>query len=412
MNTKDEVNLDAEVLIVGAGPVGLLLGCLLGQKGIQVTILEARKDLPTQSQAIGITPPSLEILAQIGLDQAFVGEGLPIRQCHVHGPSGPVGTASFQHVHGLYPFVLSLPQQVTMRLLAERLKTFPSVTLKRGVEVRTARSTEGGVQIDCVDEHGTMTQLHASYAVACDGHRSRIREGLCITSMKHEYGHHFVMGDFRDHSDLGTEAHLYFTPTGAVESFPLPGGLRRWIVQCPTLEVAAQAGRISHLVRMRTGIMIEPDDQLNESRFSPWRLDCQQIYKGRVLLCGDAAHVMSPIGGQGMNTGFADAEFAAEMLRGILCRGQDAESWLREYDRCRRKAARTAAARAAMGMGLGTWQGRGLSWIRDALLRYLILHGPLAAIVGPWFAMMTIPFKRAKESPLAAQRMQSNDVKI
>ncbi|SKA97146.1 2-polyprenyl-6-methoxyphenol hydroxylase [Prosthecobacter debontii] len=408
MNTTQPIHAtDAEVIIIGAGPVGMLLGCLLGKKGMKVLILEQRSGLPTQSQAIGITPPSLEILARLGLDQAFVQQGLLIRECHVHGPTGHVGTASFREVHLEYPFILSLPQQISMRLLAEKLETFPTVTLRRGVEVTSVRPTETEVQIEYADEQGSVTQLRAAYAVACDGHRSGVREKLRMRTTRQDYGHHFIMGDFTDHSGLGEEAHLYFTPTGAVESFPLPGGIRRWIVQTRQTDVSLPTGFISETVRIRTGMLIEKEAQLNQSHFSPWRLDCEQIYEGRVLLCGDAAHVMSPIGGQGMNTGFADAEFAAELLQGVVHRGQAVEPWLAEYDRCRRKAASTAATRASMGMGLGTWRGEFLSKLRDFLLRHILLGGPMASVVGPWFAMMTIPFKRVCESDLAARWMAS-----
>ncbi len=396
---------DAEVILIGGGPIGMALGCLLGARGVRVRVLERRTALPTHSQAIGITPPTLAILAELGLDQAFIQHGLPIRDCHVHGQSGFTGIASFREIPGPYPFVLSLPQQISMGLLAEKLATYPSVILQRGVEVVGLDQTDHEVSVTLKDEAGNHTTLQAAYAVGCDGHRSRVRDLLRLRTTRHDYGHDFIMGDFVDRTPLGEEAHLYFTAQGAVESFPLPGGLRRWIVQTRQPEADPPQGFISEIVRLRTGRMIAPEDQLNQSCFSPWRLDCEQLYDGRFILCGDAAHVMSPIGGQGMNTGFADAEFAGLMLHAILRHDQPAGAWLEEYDRCRRQASNTAATRAAMGMGLGTWRGKGLSWVRDALLRHLILQGPLARIVGPWFAMMTIPFNRASKSTFVTSQL-------
>lgn len=396
--TSLETTLDAQVIIVGAGPVGMLLGCLLGERGIRTILVESRTGLPTRSQAIGITPPSLGILKQAGLDTSFVAQGLPIHECHVHGRQGLVGTASFRSIGGSHPYVLSIPQQVGMTLLEAKLKTYACVQVRRGLEFVSSEQNTVTASVKVRSSTGESDTLNAAFVIGCDGHRSRVREGLKMRTRRLEYGHHFLMGDFRDHSLLGQEAHLFFTPQGAVESFPLPDGLRRWIVQTNAPVGEAAEGFLAEVVRQRSGHQLNQDDQVNQSSFSPWRLDCEQIYDGRVLLCGDAAHVMSPIGGQGMNTGFADAEFAAVLLEAVLQHGEKAELWLEEYDRCRRKAASTAASRAALGMQLGTWRGEFKSRLRDFMLRHIVLGGPLKCVVGPWFAMMTIPFNRAFKS--------------
>ena len=104
--------------------------------------------------------------------------------------------------------------------------------------------------------------------------------------------------------------------------FRCRNGLRRWIVQTPEFMQPAPPGFISEIVKRRTGIILPPDDQTNESAFTPRRFDCTRYHQGRVVLCGDAAHGMSPIGGQGMNTGFADAEFLAEILPAIVQRAR------------------------------------------------------------------------------------------
>ena len=144
-------------------------------------------------------------------------------------------------------------------------------------------------------------------------------------------------------------------------------------------------------MQQRTGIQLEPSAQLDQHSFAPRRLDCDQLYDGRILLCGDAAHVMSPIGGQRMNTGFADAEFAAEMLHAILRNDEAPEPLLAAYNRVRRRAASTAATRAAIGMGIGVWTGRWRSLLRDFIFRRLVFGGPFACLVGPWFSMQSIP---------------------
>lgn len=379
-------DFDCDVAIVGAGPVGLLLANLLGAAGWRVQVVEKRAEAPGHSQAIGITPPSLQILAKLGLDAAFVGEGLPIRDVMVHGGGDRLGCCSFRSIPGPYPFVLSLPQQKNIALLQASLIHFSTVTLRRGVEVI-------GVSQDAT--HATLQtqedRITARYVIACDGHRSRVREMVRARVTTRHYRCHFVMGDFVDHGGMKEDAHVFFTPGGAVEAFPMPGGLRRWIVQTDAPMERTSPGYIGELVRQRTGIILPTANQMNQTWFTPKRVDCDAYHEGRVILCGDAAHVMSPIGGQGMNVGFADADHLARSLISILS-GEEKDSVraLAAYDARRRQAATTAANRAAAGMWLGTWTGGVKSTVREWLLREVLLHGVLAEKLPRHYAMMRL----------------------
>ncbi|WP_081891552.1 FAD-dependent monooxygenase [Verrucomicrobium sp. BvORR106] len=376
-----------DIAIVGAGPVGLLLANLLGPTGLRVVVLEKSPAPPSHSRAIGITPPSLEILSQAGLADAFVVRGVKIQDVQVHGVNGLAGICSFRELPGRHPYILSVPQQVTMALLEQNLRQFSNVTLHRNREVTGLSQSEPGV----VALQGGDFQLRAAFTVACDGWRSSIRQHLKIRTREKQYGCHFVMGDFADRSGLGEGAHLFFTPEGAVESFPLPSGIRRWIVQTPGPLLVIPRGFISQIVQQRAGIVLDRTDQLNQSAFTPHRKDCEVLYDHRVILCGDAAHAMSPIGGQGMNVGFADAEMLSALLPQMLSGGQDARSLLEAYQRHRQRAARLAADRAAQGMWLGTWTGLPASWLRDAILGGVLLRGPFARLMGSRFAMMDVP---------------------
>ncbi len=367
-----------DVGIVGAGPVGLLLAGLLGQAGLRVRVLEERKTPPSHSQAIGVTPPSLKILSRLGLDQVFVRKGLPIRDCHVHGESGWLGCASFREIPDPNRFIVSLPQRDNVALMEETVSAMSTVEVCRGVEVSHFAQNE-----NCVTIFADEESFDASWLIGCDGHRSFVRDELGVSVRRGDYGCHFVMGDFHDETDLADEAHLFFTTEGAVESFPLPGGERRWIVQTPRAEPMTPRGFISEIIRRRTGFDVPPLFQMNQSAFSPRWLDCESYVKDRVILCGDAAHLMSPIGGQGMNTGWADAEFLAHALSEIVLKGAEPQRLLRAYESCRRRAARVATQRAAHGMWLGTRTGPVASWLRDHAMRHLLFKGPLARRVGP-----------------------------
>jgi len=385
---------DYDVIIVGGGPVGLLLACLLKQQGLRFRVLERRVEPLTHSAAIGITPPSLQILDKLGLAADFIAAGVKVRDCFVYGQSGKLGCVSFREIPDVNRFILSLPQVTTIALLQKHLG---QEYLEVGCEVSVVRQFED----HCTVQAGERV-LTARFVIACDGSRSRVRELIGMRAPVHTYGCHFVMGDFIDRTQFGDEAHLFFTATGAVESFPLPGGQRRWVVQTETHLDPAPPGILSGLIRGRTGIDVPAADQINESAFTPRRYNCDRYYDGRIILCGDAAHGMSPIGGQGMNTGFADAEF----LAAILCQG-DPLTLLPAYDHFRRKAVKTATSRAEWGMWFGTWRGRARCMLRDVILKLLCCRGFVVKRMGPFYAMLTIPFNTLQRVPAAILQPRS-----
>ncbi len=381
--------IDYDVIIVGGGPVGLLLACLLKQQGLRFRVLERRVEALAYSAAIGITPPSLQILDKLGLAAEFVAAGVQVRDCVVHGESGKLGCVSFREIPDVHRFILSLPQVTTVAILQKHLG---QEHVEAGCEVSDVRQFADHCWVQVGER-----MLTARFVIACDGSRSRVREVIGMRAPGQVSGCHFVMGDFMDRSGLGDEAHLFFTATGAVESFPLPGGQRRWVVQTETHRELSTPGFISELIQRRTGIVVPAADQINESPFTPKRYNCERYYEGRVILCGDAAHGMSPIGGQGMNTGFADAEF----LAAVLCHA-DPLALLPDYDRFRRKAVKAAISRAEWGMWFGTWRGRGRCVLRDGILKLLLCQGPVVRHMGSFYAMLTIPFNTLERVPLAS----------
>ncbi len=403
MNLSPPPSVD--VAIVGAGPVGLLLAALLGAQGRSVVLADRRLAPPAHSMAIGITPPSLKILGRLGLTDELIRQGVQVRDCQVHGESGRLGCVSFRNIPAQHRFVLSLPQSETMSTLQRHLAACPTVSLRLGQEVAAVTQQDGHCDLTFAD--GTRGSLRAKYVVACEGSRSPLRSAHRFHGRGRSYDVHFAMGDFIDRTELGDEAHLFFKASGSVESFPLPGGLRRWIVQTSERLYHPPPGLISDLVRRRTGAILQREDQLNESTFTPRRLNCDTYHDRRLILCGDAAHVMSPIGGQGMNTGFADAEFLAGAIAVCLDQPAGAPRALSAYSCYRRKAAQSAIRRAGLGMWLGTWTGMPRALLRDFILRHLLCQGPLEPFMGPFYAMLTIPYNTLERVPADALNPQA-----
>ncbi|MHC1764826.1 MAG: FAD-dependent monooxygenase [Verrucomicrobiia bacterium] len=207
------------------------------------------------------------------------------------------------------------------------------------------------------------------------------------------------MADFQDDTGLGSEARLFFSPRGSVESFPLPGSWRRWVVLATGCAEASPLRYLIETVENLTGHDLGRQPARFVSVFGAKRMLVDRYYAGRVLLAGDAAHVMSPIGGQGMNTGFADAELLAALLPKLIEEPARIRQALATYDRLRRRAFTVAANRAARGMWLGTSRGRFASAFRKLLIARVLFSPPFRPRLAPYFAMLTIPFRNLNHIP-------------
>ena len=384
-----------DIVIVGAGPVGLLLAALLGRRGRSVLVLEKKPHRTPGSNAIGITPPSLALLARLGLDQALSLWGAPIRQVAVHGAHQKVlGTVAFEGLPPPHDYILSVPQNVTEQLLEQHLLEYPSVRVEYGWEFRSLDQDANTVTAFFHDAGGNPRCERSLFLVGCDGVTSLVRNVFNLSRNPKRFDSTFLMGDYQDDTGWGDEAHLFFTPRGAVESFPLGQGKRRWIVQ--TSRAATGETYLEDEVEARTGRKIPVDTCTWKSPFGIHRWISPHYAYGRVYLAGDSAHQMSPVGGQGMNTGFADAEFLAALIDARMTDpSANSEEWNRLYSAVRRHAGRTAASRAELSMAIGTVRGLG-SVVRNALLSLALQFFP--RFFPRHYGMLTIPGRSLAEA--------------
>ncbi|MHC6593724.1 FAD-dependent oxidoreductase [Arthrobacter sp. C152] len=362
--------MDTEVLIAGAGPVGLYLAAALLQDGVSVRVLEQRDTRNPHTRAIGIHPPALEALHTVQVASAMVREGVHIRTGRAVSGGKPVGSMDFGAVSGRYPFVLALPQSRTEQLLEERVRALDPEALVAGARVTGVKDDGGRVTLtfqaagSAARGSGSAT---AAFLVAADGARSRLRDALSVATTRRTYPDHYLMGDFADDSGCGDDAVLFLEPSGIVESFPLPGGVRRWVVRLSRPATMAGKEDLAALVLHRTGIRPDPRTNSMLSAFSVQSTLARRTVAGSCILLGDAAHEISPIGGQGMNLGWLDAHALVPVLRGAL-QGHTVAGQLERFDKGRRRAAVVARRQAEINMMLGRPFPPALHRIRTAAL--------------------------------------------
>ena len=389
-----------DVIVVGGGPVGILLACLLAERGLDVEVFERRTEPSMLSRAIGIHPPSMGVLRQAGVSEEVLARAVRIETGSVQSGGHTLGRLSFAQTTGRFPFVVALPQHETEAVLRARFRRLRPHGLRSGVGVGMLHDRGGHVDVSAEPglvaatggdasgpEGGTAPPVlgSARYVVVADGAHGRLRDAVGIASRPLGGGDTYLMADYPDAGEHGAEAVLFFERGGVVESFPLPDGRRRWVALTSTLMTDASIDDLSALVRERTGVLLPFSDAAPAS-FSVRQRLASTMVQGRMVLVGDAAHEISPIGGQGMNLGWLDAVALAPALAHALAQPTEAGVTLAGYDRRRRRSARMAARQAGFNMAMGR-PARGLRLrLRNGAVR-LLAQPPLNGLLARAFTM-------------------------
>lgn len=372
-----------QVAIAGGGPVGLFLGCCLESRGISCIVLERRASTITHSRSIGIHPVSLELFESIDFADNMIQEGTKVQEGMAFIGTEHIGTLSFASCPPPYRFILTLPQYRTEELLEARLKEMNPTTLKRNAEVTDINEKSSLVRLS-IRESGKQQEISAQYLVGCDGKNSLIRHQASIPFHETSYGDTYIMGDFTDNTRWGNKAAIFLCNEGLIESFPLVNNMRRWVVKTdryigkPKRQDLEKhiTRRIKHDLRGTKNVML--------SSFGVQKAWTQTMVKKRVVLAGDAAHVVSPIGGQGMNLGWMDAWELASCFETIFKDGSNPKNVLRHYSNRQLKIAHKAIRRAEFNMALGRKTSNPI--FRKATLT-LLLKTPLSKIMARAFTM-------------------------
>jgi 2-polyprenyl-6-methoxyphenol hydroxylase-like FAD-dependent oxidoreductase len=370
MNEHTQLPATTDVLIVGAGAVGLTLAATLTAAGTDVVLVDKQAEGANTSRACVVHARTLEVLEDLKVTGDLVRQGLIVPRFTVRDGDHVLMTVEFGDLPTAHPYTLMIPQNVTEAVLLARLQALGG-RVYRPYEVASVTQDDSAVT-------ATMTTgetIRAAYLAGTDGMHSMVREQVGTGFTGDSYPQSFVLADV--HMDWALprdEVMLYYHSEGLVVIAPLPGD-RRYRIVATVPEAPEQPDRdfVQALLDAR-GPRREPatiSDIVWSSRFHVHHRLADRYYAGRLVLAGDAAHVHSPAGGQGMNTGIQDAMALAGRLAAIVSDGADPGRELAAYQAERRPVAEQVVTMTDRMTRIATTESVGLQKARNALMRAL-----------------------------------------
>ncbi|MBX7187759.1 MAG: FAD-dependent monooxygenase [Vicinamibacteria bacterium] len=365
--------LTVDVLIVGAGPTGLALASMLQRSGISMLLADKLEAGLNTSRAAVIHAHTLDVLETLGVSGRLAERGLTLYRFSLWDRDSALLRLRFDSLPSKHSGLLMLPQDVTEALLAETLAEAGG-RVERGVTVDSLSETPRGVTASLVSSEGRRT-VHARFVVGGDGMHSLVRQTAGIGFSGTSYEESFVLADVEMEWGKGRgEVTLFFSPAGLVVVAPLPSGAYRVVA---TLERAPERPGVADIQALldargpsRDGGRVSAVHW--SSRFRLHHRVADRYRRGPFFLMGDAAHVHSPAGGQGMNTGLVDACVLGQILADVLS-GRREEGHLDKYETLRRPAAQQVLGLTGRLTHMAVMKGAPRRLVRNAALRTLNL---------------------------------------
>ena len=308
----DGASRAADVLVVGAGPVGLTAALALTRHGVRCRIVDRNAERTDKSKALVLWSRSLEILDGLGGAGPFLAAGMRAHGASLYADGRRLVHAILDDVDSPYPFALMIPQSETERVLEETLAAH-EVRVERRVELTALAADGDGVSTTLRHADGREEALRSAWLVASDGAHSTVRHQLGLEFAGNVEPNDWILADVEVAGPLANdEISLYWHRNGVLAFFPIVHGRFRMIADLglassadhPADPTLAQAQAILD-ERGPGGLVMHDPHWLAGFRINERKLD--EYRHGRVLFAGDAAHIHSPAGGQGMNTGMQDA---------------------------------------------------------------------------------------------------------
>ncbi len=360
------------VVVVGAGPAGLTAGIVLADAGVNVLLLDQQAEGANTSRACAVHARTLEVLAELGLTDELRRRGLVVPTFTIGSGGRTLASFDFGELPTAYPFMLMVPQDVTESVLLARFRAAGG-EIVRHCRVTGHTDDGSGVTVSYLDGKGATGTLRTRYLIGADGMHSTVREQAGIGFAGDAYASSFVLADVRLDWPLGRgRASGFLTREGVAVVVPLPdgGADNRYRVVATVAEAPEHPG-VEDVEAVLDGCGLRGEAKVGEllwsSRFRVHHRLAERYRSGRVLLAGDAAHVHSPAGGQGMNTGIQDAVALGRLLARVLA--GEPESLLDTYETTRRPVAEQVVALTDRMTRIGTLRSRSARALRNTAIR-------------------------------------------
>ena len=374
--TPSPLELTTDVAIVGAGPVGLMIANYLGQCGVNVTVVEKLDSLIDYPRAIGLDDESLRTFQAVGLADKVLPHTTPWHAMRFLTPKGRC-FADIQPKTDEFGWSRrnAFIQPLADRVLFDGLQRFNNVKVLFSRELNSFEQSDSAVVLDLKDQHGRSERLNARYLIGCDGGNSLVRRSLDISFEGKTAPNQWIVVDIANDPLSTPHVYLCCDPVRPYVSAALPHGVRRFEFMVMPGETEAELSKPENMRKLLGKVLPNPDNiELIRSRVYTHNARLAGRFRqGRVLLAGDAAHIMPVWQGQGYNSGMRDASNLAWKLS-LLIKGLAADSLLDSYEQERRDHAKAMIDLSVLaGHVLAPpkrWQGTlrdGVSW----LLNYL-----------------------------------------
>jgi 2-polyprenyl-6-methoxyphenol hydroxylase-like FAD-dependent oxidoreductase len=354
------------IVIVGAGPTGLALGAELKRLDISSLILDRLEAGANTSRAAVVHARTLEVLEPLGVTPELLQEGIVVPTFRIRDRNRILTSISFKDLDTKYPFALMCPQNSTEAILLRRLQALGG-DVQRPCDVVTVRPGENDVEVQFKSGEEFKT-VRTKWLVGCDGMHSVVREQASIPFIGGNYEESFVLADVEMEWPLDRdEVSLFFSDKGLIVVAPLPGNRFRIVATMKEAPPKPSIADLQHIFEERG-----PENAIAihrivwASRFHVQHRVAKVLRQGRILLAGDAAHVHSPAGGQGMNTGIQDAIALAGALQETLQQGNDAA--LNSWQEKRLEIAHSVVKMTDQMTKMATASSYGVKLLRNAVL--------------------------------------------